>query len=781
MARTNIDIVVTVRDGASAPLTNVQNKLKGTGKAVKDTSADFVQFNKTLFTTAAFLGAFAKGFSNLKQSVEFGAELDKVTTKFEQTMGPRGAFIQALQKSSNIVVDETTAMQSALHLGMLGIVKDGTEAGGLLSKFGVAAAMAGKDATKGVTDLTEAVEDGNIAKLQEYGIIRKNDAALMAQFAALNKAGGIYGTVMVKQMQLALVTKVLTAHTKDHMFMMLSTGQVVEAFGVQFQNAKRHIGVFLATAIRPLLEKMIPLLHRFKEFLFNAYKTNKEIVFLGKTVLAFGTILTGFIATLGTLKLAVKLLGFAGVGLPGLLLATVALAAGFVGLTGKADTLVKKLEVLGAFFKGIYELVTNFDPETGMSKISAATEKMLSDNGILGFVDFIAAAIVTVKTTLKDLTDFVLWSANKIDDLVASIFGTVNDGIKDSKKWTTWWTSDALSNFDKVKRAALILGGIMGTIFLGKAIFGGVSTLLGKIGIGGGGGKGPKGTASDPIYTVSAGGIGKAVSSLGSIPFIGKIVEKLTSVFNNLILKSTILSEILTNPAGKLAGLWTVLSTGFTALIANAGIILTSTIPELVLMLGTAGAAATVGLVSAIALAVGYGVGTLINYAIDKWFPSVGDAIGKLISKVLEWIPGFATKGDLATDSDARDKAEKDLEHFNNTSTADLVKEFRAKQGGPKAANTALSNLNAQSSDLDVVQSVGEQMKTMKQATRDEMQSSVEKALMSADANGRFISPEELEGFRRVFSDSLAGDENLKAMGDKARQTPVRSPLSSRQ
>lgn len=774
MARTNVDIVVTVRDGASAPLDNVSKKLKNTGQAAKDTSADFIQFNKTLFTTAAFLGAFAKGFSNLKQSVEFGAELDKVTVQFERTMGPRGSFIQSLQETSNIAIDETVAMQSALHLGMLGIVKDGKEAGGLLSKFGVAAAMAGKDATKGVKDLTEAVEDGNIAKLQEYGIIKKNDAALMAQFAALNKAGGIYGQVIVKQHQLALVQKILTQHTKDHMFAVLSTGQVVEAFGVQFQNAKRHIGVFLANAIRPLLEKLIPLMVKFKEFLFNSYRMNKEILFLGKSFLALGTVLTGFIATLGTLKLAVKLLGFAGIGMPGLLMATVALAAGFVGLTGKADGLVKKLEVLGAFFKGIYELVTNFDPETGMSKISAATEKILADNGILGFVDMISAVIVTVKTTLKDIVDFVSWAALKIDNLVSDIFGTVNDGIKDSKKWTTWWTSDALSNFDKVKRAALILGGVLGSIFLGKKLFDFGGFLLNKTtgGLFGGGGKGPKGTASDPIYTIPIGqGLGKTLGNIANIPFIGKIAEKLISAFNNLILKSNFLAEVLTNPAGKLAGLWTALQVAFTAIVGNLGVILTSTIPELVLMLGGAATAGVTAVLGAASLAIGYGVGKFMNWILS-FFPKLDEWINKKLFDLISLLPGV-DRSDFATAEEAG---------ITKSDNANLVKDVRNKQGGPQVAtNNPLSTLNTQtSSDLDIVQSIGTQMQTMKQSARDEMQTSVEKALMSADANGRFISPEELEGFRKVFSESLAGDENLKAMGDKARQTQIRIPMSSR-
>ena len=51
MARTAIDIIITVRDGASKPLDNVQRKVRGTGKAAQDAAADFTRFNKTLFTT----------------------------------------------------------------------------------------------------------------------------------------------------------------------------------------------------------------------------------------------------------------------------------------------------------------------------------------------------------------------------------------------------------------------------------------------------------------------------------------------------------------------------------------------------------------------------------------------------------------------------------------------------------------------------------------------------------------------------------------------------------
>ena len=773
MARTNIDIVITVRDGASAPLDNVKNKLKSMGKASKEVSADLTQFNKTLFTSAAFIGTFAKGLSSIKASLEFGAELDKATTQYERVVGPRGDLVKALAKGSNVIVDETAALQSALHLGMLGIVKDGKQAGDILSKMAVAGAMMGKDPTQAMKDLTEASIDGNVAKFQEYGLINKNSAAYMTLTASVNKAGGTYGNMLVKQMQIAMVTKLLTEHTKKHMFMMLSTGQVVESFGTAFTNAKRHIGVFLANAVRPLLEKLIPLIIQFTEFIANAYKTNKNLMFLTKTVLVLTGAVSGFLAVIGTLQLAIKLLGFAGIGLPGLIIATLSLTAGFVGLTKGADGVIKKLELMGAFFKGIYELVSSFDPETGISQISDSTKALLGD--LYPFVKMISRVIVIVGTTLRDIWDLLKATGKVVDTAFGGIFRFFTDNFsKFTEGWSTWWTSDAVSDVTKfVRAAAVILGGLF-AIGIGKSLFKGAVNLLGKFGIGGGSTKGPKGTSTDPIYTIAAGGalgsgLNRALEIGGLKDLFGLLKQSYTLGGWKQILKDIPAAFSLVFP--KLTSVLASIGSIITTAISGIG----TSIMKLVPLLGPA-------LAIGASAAAGYLVGSLINYVIDKWFPSVGDAIGKALSKILEWIPGFSAKGDLATDSEARDKADKDFERFEKASNEDLIKEFKAKQGGPRAGNTALQNLSAETSDdTAIVQAVGSQMQGMNQASRENMQSLIESALQSKETTGRFISPEELDGMKNAYAQALKEDENLNAMGAKAKEPITRKMASKRE
>lgn len=721
MARTNIQVVITVKDGASKPLEGVQRGIKNTGKAAKTATSDIWQFNKTLFSMAAFIGLFSKGFGKLRESITLGAELDKVTTQFERQIGPKSKFMNTLEQSTNVVVDEFTALQVGLKLGNLGLTKSVEDSASTIAKFAVAGRMAGKDATSVIEGLGEAVADGNVAKLEELGIMKKTDPAFMALMAVMNKAGGVMGGVIAKQQAMAIVMGAINKRVQGQMFAFMSLGEIVEYTGKAYGNLKRNVGVLLATAVRPLLEKLLPLIQSFGKIVENVTRTDKHTMFLVKTILALTAAFSGLFAVLGTMKLLVKLLGFTPLGFGGMAVAIVGVTSAFVGLTRSAEGPLGKLKLFGAFFKGIYELVTNFDPETGMSKISAATEKMLGDAGILGFVDFIAASIVTVKATIKDITSFITWSAKKVDEAVGFVFGNINDKLKNTSKWTTWWTTDTLSNFDKVKRAALILGAVFGSIFLGKKIFGAASGLLSKIpGIGGmfGGGKGPKGTASDPIYTRPAdGGLGAGLGEgAGGV--------------------------------AKSAGM-----SMMKAIIANIGIILTSSIPELVLMLGTAGAAAVTALGVGIAGAAGYAVGTLI----DKYGPTFKDKnSGGFEGGFIERMMFKASK--LTGLGPAAEFAKNQQEYEKNMANSPPGMSTNQAQSGKKT-NISVPTLPA---DQDtIINTLGEQMKSMKDSDKAQFQKAIEDSLNPNSSGGSLISPEEFNNFQNMMIQALDGSKNL--------------------
>jgi hypothetical protein len=764
MARTNIQVVITVKDGATKPLDNVQKGIRNTGKAAKDSTADIWQFNKTLFSTFAFIGLFAKGFSKLKESLMIGAELDKVSTQFERQVGPKSKFIQALEGSTNVVVDEMTAMKSGLQLSNLGITHSLEDTADTIAKFAVAGRMAGKDSTEVIEGLTQAVTDGNVAKLEELGIMRRSDPAFMALQAVTAKAGGTMGGVIAKQQAMAVVMGAINKRVQGQMFAFMSLGEVIDYTGKAYNNLTRNIGVLLGNAVRPLLEKLLPLIQSFNKIVDNITRTDKETVFLVKTILALAGAFSAVFASLGTMKLLVKLLGFTPLGFPGMATAILAVTAAFVGLSAKAEGPLAKLRIFGAFFKGIYELVSNFDPETGMSKISAATQKLLADNGILGFVDFIAAAIVTVKTTVKDIADFISWAAVKVDNVVGKLFGTMNDGLKGVKKWTTWWTTNTLSDFDKVKRAALILGGVLGGIFLGKKLFGMAGGLLSKIPIiggmfGGGKGSGPTGSATDPIYTIAAGSI------LSKIPgvegFFKPLLEKLGAKVQDFILKSSFLAEIFTNPKGKIFGLGTAI---YEALKGGASLLyggITSAMEAgsslLIRALGPA-----LGPVAAVvaAGAVGYAIGTLI----DKFGPTFmgktdegfeGGLLERMFFK-LDNLVGGETSANFI-------KNQNKLNELNSRDT-----------GGKQTAVSVPTTPDEQEA---IIQTLGEQMKSMNVADRANMQEAVQNALKADSSGGSLISPEEFMNFQNMLTKAFDESKNLQELVNetKRRQTSLRA------
>jgi hypothetical protein len=793
MARTNIQVVITVKDGATKPLENVQKTIRGTGKAARDSTADIWQFNKTLFSTFAFVGLFTKGFSKLKESLMIGAELDKVSTQFERQVGPKSKFISALEGSTNVVIDEMTALDSGLKLSNLGITHGLENTAETIAKFAVAGRMAGKDATDVIEGLTGAVTEGNVARLEELGIMKRSDPAFMALQAITAKAGGTMGGVIAKQQAMAIVMGAINKRVQGQMFAFMSLGEVIDYTGKAYNNLRRNIGILLGNAVRPLLEKLLPLIQNFNKIVDSISRTDKETLFLVKTVLALTAALAGLFATLGSLKLIVKLLGFTPLGFSGMSMAILAVTAAFVGLTRAADGPLAKLKLFGAFFKGIYELVTNFDPETGMSKISAATEKLLADNGILGFVDFIAASIVTVKTAIKDIVDFVNWGARKVDAIVGFIFGGIDDRLKKTQKWTTWWTTNTLSNFDKIKRAALLLGGIIGTIFLGKKLFGAAGGILSKLPVIGGmfGGRGPKGTPTDPIYTASVGGaIGNALKNTtfgsGAINLVKNLFSQLSVVLEYLV-------------SYGFAGLRYALSESLMPILRTFGSVFSKIIAPIVVF-GSAIWGAIEGII-------------IVADEYKKFFIGLSDATGAIVTMasdlfmsipyVKDFIDGIKTAADwlytgakfLLVDGPLwiiKNIAEGfkiifgtlgiQLGSFGKSMSDWAAAQSKGKLSTPpEKKQTSVSVPTTPTyDDESTIQVLGEQMKNMDQAGKEKMQQAIESAMRSPANGGGFIDPEEFSTFQRMLTDAFDGSKNLQELVREAKDKKTSMRASQR-
>jgi hypothetical protein len=767
MARTNIQIVVSVRDGATKPLEKVQKGINNTGKASKEASAKIWQFNKTLFSTFAFIGLFKRGFSALKESLTVGAELDRVSTQFERQVGPKSKFIQSLRASTNVVVDEMTAMNAGLKLSNLGITNGLENTAETIAKFAVAGRMAGKKAEDVIDGLTGAVTEGNVARLEELGIMKRSDPAFMALMAVINKAGGVMGGVIAKQQAMAIVMGAINKRVQGQMFAFMSLGEVIDYTGVAYGNLRKNIGILLGNAVRPLLEKLIPLLQNFNELVQNITKTDKHTIFLVKTILSLTAAAAGLFAALGSLTLLTKLLSFTPLGFGGMATAIIAVTAAFVGLTREAQGPLEKLKMFGALFKGIYELVTNFDPETGISKMSKATHELLSKGGILSFVEFIAAAVVTIGTTIKDVVRFVTDGAKKLDEQFEKLFGKIDDKLQTTSKWTTWWTTDTLSSFDKVKRAAMVLGGVFATLFVGKKLFGAAGSLLSKLpvvgrlfGGGGMGGRGPKGTPTDPIFTASAGGlIGGAAAAAGAASSGGifATIKKLLIAASGgwIALGATIKAMMKTGISGVFSGLLLKIKGLFGVLVTGAK----STASAFSLIRG-----ASIGLLTpwgAVAAAILLVVGALT---------SMEFVMRPLIENLPSWLGGISGAEEnrkkaerIATEEGALQAQYEHAQKMGWSKKDETLEQYKSRAESAKLGQATISVPDVIDKEA-TIQALGEQMKLMDSTSRQRMQESIQEALKEGSPGGALIDPEEFATFQRLLTAAFDESKNLKEL-----------------
>jgi len=780
MARRNLEVVITVRDAASAGIDKVKNKTKDAGDAANKANLDFSKFNKTLFATTAFVGTFIKGMSMLRDSLDQGAELDRLANQFERVLGPQGRLFDSLNSMTTTSVDKMEALRAGLKMAQLGIISNSDQAAGMIAKAGTAAKLAGLDAAEGVQKFTNFMTTGEVSQLEFLNLISRTNPALQAQLAVLNKAGGIMGTVVSTQAKLAMGQALLTAATKGNMHMARDLADVMTDLRSNFDFFKREIGRFIGTALAPLLDSFSQFVWRLRTGLEDIRKNHKEIVFLAKAFILVTGAAVGLAGALGTLSLMVKLLGFAGIGLPGLITSIITLGSVFLGVTSKADSFVEKLKVFGAFFKGIVELVQNFDPSTGFSKLSKATYDLLQKHGLVGIVEFLSKIIIVTKRVVTDMVLAFRWFANKVDQIFGGIFrGFIDFMDAINKPWSLWWATDAISPVEKFARGAIVALGAVGAFILANKGWGLLKGLLGRIPVigklfGGGGGKGngPSGAANDPIFVVPMGGmLGGIAGKAGGL--VGGLKDWIMKAGKNLVINAAIIASSIGSTIMRiLAALAAPLIQAGTAMMAAIG-------P----MIGPA-------LAVAAAAALGVAIGKGLDFVINKY--TQGETSEGYKGDILE---RGLFKLDKATGmfgiADQWMKNKQQMDEFQSKDDATLVNEFRKKQGlspltpeqEAKLRNkdgkpTPVTVPAPQSIDqISAIDSIGEQMKGMDDVNRKRMQSAVEGAFGSASAGGNMLTYDEMND----IMNNSAQTDYLKQISENTKPTQrMSTPIGGR-
>lgn len=538
MATGALTLIVSVVDQASQKLKTVGNQTEKFGKQAKAAGVDLVGFNKTLFSTTAFIGTLAGAFYGFGKALDHGADLERLQNQYERVLGKKGTLFDSITNLTTTGIDRIDAMRSALRLGSLGIVQDSDQAAEFIARAGTAAKMAGVDSSEGIKQMTQALVTGNLQGAEFLNLIARTNPALQAQLAVLGQAGGTLGKVITTQAKLNLMQNLLRTATEGHMQAERDLADVLKTSRGVWRETTGTIGIFLGKAVAPLIDKISLITLKVGSF-FEEIRESKHIVFLARGFLTLTAGATALIGALGTMRLIVKSLAFVGVGFPGLRLAAMLLVDTFFGVTKSVDGVVAKFELFGKFVKGVTELISNLDSESGLSKMNEEIRDALQEAGILEIAKQFARFGSIVYTVFKDVSSVISVTVNKgvelfswFNDKVLGVFGSFKTD------WTTWWTSDSISTLGKFGRAALAIVAPLLALFGLKKIGGFLGGVLSKIPVigklfgGGSDGDRPKGTQSDPIYTKSTDG---ALGGLGDIFSTGAGGAMITGILGKVI------------------------------------------------------------------------------------------------------------------------------------------------------------------------------------------------------------------------------------------------------
>lgn len=527
MARSNIDIAVNVHDAASGKLRGASKEVDNFGRSVKKASVDVTQFNRVMFSTTAYIGLFTSGFQKFATFLNEGANLDRLSNQFERVIGPRGEFFQSIKGFTTTAIDRFEAMRAGIELKSLGIIRNTGQIAEVIARAGTAAKLAGKDSGLGVQAFTKFLTSGNVQNLEFLNLIAKTNPALQAQMAILQKAGGIMGGVISTQARLALGYRLLREATRGAMKGQRDLADIMLDLRQSFAFMRSTVGRFLGAALAPLLEKVVDLVDKFTDFLDNVRKNEKNILFLTKSIIVATAAVAGLAAAFGTLRLATIALSSLGVGLPALLGVVTTLSLAFLGVTHSVDGFMEKLKLFAAFFRGTFQLVHSFlsDPENfakGIGKMDESIAKLLDKHGILGLATNLARVSAIIIRFVDDAgTKMINWF-KKIDEIVGKFVGTLFKLLgMDSGPWSRNWIESGNRIRDALTTAAAAILPLMAAFRLlkfGGGLIGGITGMAGRL-FGGGGSGGPKGTATDPIFTVDMKsgmlGLGKGAKQTG--------------------------------------------------------------------------------------------------------------------------------------------------------------------------------------------------------------------------------------------------------------------------
>lgn len=513
MASRTLTVVAKVKDAASAPLKKVEQSFKETSKAVKGTGANLTEFNRIMFSTAAFVGLFTKAMGNLSNSLNQAGELERLSEQYSRVVGPRGELFKAINGLTKNTIDRMEAMRAGIALQTTGVTKDVNQIANIVARAGTAAKRAGLNSAEGIKKVVDFMKDGSVSSLSFLNVLTPTNAALQAQMAVLQRAGGIFGGVISTQARLRLGMAALRAATQGMEEDKRDLLDTLQSVGQSFTFLKGEIGSFLGAAFTPLLDKLVDTVDTVSGFIERLRTMDKTMLQTVKNIIITTGSFASLLAVLGTARLAMKALGALGIGgIPFLAFSLLGLANAFGNAEKSMEPFVNFLKKTGAVLVGSFQLVSSFlgdanNFKKGIGMMDAELAAFLEKHGLLELTKNIARVSSTIIAFVRDAGNKLVEWIKNLGDLLKPIADKFSDffGQSSPEGWSRKWIESSGSVRDtlvKVTAAALGLFGAFKVLGMGKGVLQNIP-FIGKL-FGGKSGRGPDGTSRDPIHVVLA-------------------------------------------------------------------------------------------------------------------------------------------------------------------------------------------------------------------------------------------------------------------------------------
>jgi len=495
-----VNIIISVKDLATAEINKIKKSLKSLNSATKENadetsknerkSADETEKAEKKKQTA--LGNSEKAFKSLGNSMKFlyagslsggilgsvasigafkfaemGAQSDELRISFEKTFGRgAGSLLDNVRTSVKGIVDDTTLMRNAIQANIAGI-KDVSLLPQLFKMGAVASQRLGIDASEGIELARKAVVEFNEGAMEQLGIINKLDPAYKTQLAIIEKTTKGLGAYM------SIAQKV--AYVQDQMAKRFGNTEVImdnmQAFKYltsSLINFRNNLMYIVGDALAPFLRNIAEVTTELVKFMHQIRETGpfKEGAL---TIIRFTVALGGMLTVLTGVKLAMMAISLVFSGPFGLIGGFLALMAALKLSKISSEGFLDSLHKVGQMAQGVFQLLSSFDPNTGLAKISKDLADSLGHDTLQNVID-IAINIEKIMLFTKGFGEGLQLVADKVLQ-VAKYFGfasTSLEGMEGSGK------------IFGIMAGALIV--LISPLILVASLFSGIASSIARIG-----------------------------------------------------------------------------------------------------------------------------------------------------------------------------------------------------------------------------------------------------------------------------------------------------------